>query len=107
MYKISANEYKTRYDWVDKVIHWELCKKLKFAHTCKWYMHSAESILENKTHKLFWDLETETYPLILARRPELVIVNKKKKKRTCRKVIFAVSADHWVKSKESESKIST
>ena len=28
--KIAQKEYKTRHDWVDKVIHWELCKKLKF-----------------------------------------------------------------------------
>ena len=30
-----AQEYKTRYDWVGKVIHWELCKKLKFYHITK------------------------------------------------------------------------
>ena len=24
--------YKTRYDWVRKVIHWEMCKKFKFDH---------------------------------------------------------------------------
>ena len=22
-------EYKTRHDWVEKIIHWELCKKIK------------------------------------------------------------------------------
>ena len=27
MKKISAKEYKTRHDWVVKVIHWELYKK--------------------------------------------------------------------------------
>ncbi len=32
--KLALKEYKTRHDWVDKVIHWELCKKLKL-----WYMH--------------------------------------------------------------------
>ena len=33
--KLAQKEYKTRHDWVDKVIHWELCKKLKFEHTNK------------------------------------------------------------------------
>ena len=28
--KLSQKEYKTRHDWVGKVIHWELCKMLKF-----------------------------------------------------------------------------
>ena len=72
-----AQEYKTRYNWVRKVIHWELYKKFKFDHTNKWYMHNLESILENETHKLLWDFETLTDYLILGRGPDLVIVNKK------------------------------
>ena len=45
----------------------------------------------------------QTHPPILARRPDLIIINKKKKKeRTCRIVDFAVLADHRVKLKESE-----
>ena len=32
-----------------KVIHWELCNKLKFDHSTKWY--KPESVLEKKTHK--------------------------------------------------------
>ena len=39
--------------------------------------------------------------LISARRPELIIINKKK--RTFRTVDFAVLADHRVKVKESEN----
>ena len=31
--KLTQKEYKTRYDWVGKVIHWEMCKKMKFDHT--------------------------------------------------------------------------
>ena len=50
-------EYKTRHDWVRKVTHWELCKKFKFDHTNKWYMHNQESVLENETQSSlkFWD----------------------------------------------------
>ena len=55
--KLAQKEYKTRYDWVGKVIKWELCKELKFDHTNKWYMHNPESILENEMHKLLWDFE--------------------------------------------------
>ena len=32
----KQKDYKTRHDWVGKVIHWELCKKFKFAHPTKW-----------------------------------------------------------------------
>ena len=30
--KLASKKYKTRHEWVGKVIHWELCKKLKFDH---------------------------------------------------------------------------
>ena len=41
--KLAQKEYKTRHDWVNKVIHWEMCKKFKFDHTNKWYVHNSES----------------------------------------------------------------
>ena len=50
--RLAQKEYKTRHDWVGKVIHWELCKKLKFDHMNKWYMYNSKSVLENETHKL-------------------------------------------------------
>ena len=31
--KLAQKEYKTRHDWVGKVIHWEMCKKFKSDHT--------------------------------------------------------------------------
>ena len=33
--RLAQKECKTKHDWVEKVIHWELCKKLKFDHTTK------------------------------------------------------------------------
>ena len=47
--KLAQKEYKTRQDRVGKVIHWEMCKKLKFEHTNKWYMHNLASVLKNDT----------------------------------------------------------
>ena len=38
--KLAQKEYKTRHDWVGRVIHWELCKEFKFDHTNKWYTHN-------------------------------------------------------------------
>ena len=73
--KLAQKEYKARHDWVSKVIHWEMCKKFKFDHTNKWYMHNPAPVLENK---LLWDFNIQTDLLILARRPDLIIINKKK-----------------------------
>ena len=37
--ELAQKEYWTRHDREGKVILWELCKKLKFDHTTKWYIH--------------------------------------------------------------------
>ena len=58
--KLTQKKNKTRHEWVDKVIHRELCKKLKFDYMNKWYMHNPASVLENETHKLLWDFEIQT-----------------------------------------------
>ena len=62
--KLAQKENKTRHDWVGKGIHWEMCKKLKFDHTNKWYMHNPEPVLENNIHKLLWDFDIHTDHLI-------------------------------------------
>ena len=61
-----------------KVIHWEMCKELKFDHTNKWYMHNPTPVLENATHKLQLDFNLQTDHLIPARRPDLITINKKR-----------------------------
>ena len=71
--KLVQKEYKIRHDWVGKVIHWGLCKKFKFDHTNKWYLHNPESVLENETHKLPRDFEIQTDHLISVRRPDVII----------------------------------
>ena len=65
--KLSQKEYKIRYDWVYKVIYWELCKK--FDHTKKWYVRNSAFVLENETYKLLWDFDIGTNHLISTRRP--------------------------------------
>ena len=101
--KLAQEEYKARHDWVGTVIHWLMCKKSKFDHTNKWYMHNPEPVLENDTHKLLWDFDIQTGHPITARRPDLIIINKKTKKKPkkiCKIVDFAVPADHRIKLKE-------
>ena len=84
--KLAQKEYKARHDWVSKVIHWEMCKKFKFDHANKWYMHNPAPVLENDMHKLLWDFDIQTDPLVSARGPDLIIINnnKKKNQQNCR-----------------------
>ena len=65
-------------------------------------MHDPAPVLENDTHKLLWDFNIKTDYPIPARRPDLIIINKKKK--MCKIVDFAVPADHRINLKESENK---
>ena len=83
--KLAQKEYKAKHAWVGKVIHWEMCKKFKFDHTNKWYMHNPASVLENDTHKLRWDFDIQTDHLISAKRPDPIIMNKKRENlQNCR-----------------------
>ena len=74
--KLAQKEYRSRHDWVGRVIHWEMCKKFRFDHTKKWYKHIPASVLENNT--LLWEFEIQTDYLISARRPHRIVINKKR-----------------------------
>ena len=65
-------------------------------------MHNPAPVLENDSHKLLWDFNIQTDPLIPARRPDLIIINKKT--GICKIVDFAVPVDHRINLKESEKK---
>ena len=79
-----------------------MCRKFQFDHTNKWYIYNPAPVQENDTHKLLWDFNIQTDHLIPARRPDLIIINNKKK--ICKIVDFAVPADHRISLKESEKK---
>ena len=63
-------------------------------------MHNPAPVLENYSHKLLWDFNIQTDHLILVRRPDLIIINKKK--RIYKIVDFAVPAGHRINLKECE-----
>ena len=65
-------------------------------------MHNPAAVLENNAHKLIWDFDIHTNHIISARRPDLKVINKKK--RTRKIVDFAVPADYRIKLKECEKK---
>ena len=81
--KLAQKVYTTRHHWVKEVIYCQLCKKMKFDYSNKWHMHKPESVLKNETHKLLWHFEIQMDHLILARLPNLVIINKKQNLPIC------------------------
>ena len=68
-------------------------------------MLNPAPVLENDTHKLIWDFDIQTGHLIATRRPDHIIINKKKKKkRICKIVAFVGPDDHRIKLKEYEKR---
>ena len=66
-------------------------------------MHKPAAVLENDVRKLLLDFNIRTNHLILAWRPDFMMINKKKK-RTCKIVDLALPTKHRVKLKEIEKK---
>ena len=89
----AQKECKTRHEGAVKMILRELCKKLKFHHIGKGYMHKPEWILENEMHKILWKIQTDW-------KTRLRII--KQNKRTYHLVGLSIPTDHWVKIKESK-----
>ena len=65
-------------------------------------MHNPASILENYTHKLIGDFDTQTYHLISARRLDLIKITKNK--RQLAQLGTFLSRLSTIKLKESEKK---
>ena len=55
----------------------------KFGHTIRLLMHNSKSVLEKELDKLLWDFDIRTDHLISARRPDLKIINNKKRDGFC------------------------
>ena len=77
--KLAQEEYKRHHDNVAKKIHWELCKKSGLEHKEKWYEHDPEGMAENEGVKSLWDMNIQCDTVIEARRPDIVIIDKKEK----------------------------
>ena len=78
--KLAQSEYKGRHDRLATAVHWCLAKKFGFAVSGQWYQHRAEESIENDKVKLCWDLNIYTDHVIVATRPDIVVVNKETNK---------------------------
>ena len=98
--KLAQKEYKRRHDNVATAIHWDLSGKCGFERKERWYENVPESVLENEDYKLLWDFSVRTDHEIGARRPDLVIIDKRDK--SCQIIDVAIPEDNGVREKEDE-----
>ena len=73
---MSQTNYQTSMTMGRKMIHWELCKRLNFDDTEKFDRKREESVVENHTHKILWNIEIEIGHPIQTRRLELLLKKK-------------------------------
>ena len=98
--KLAQKEYKRRHDNVEKKVPRDFCKKNGLEHTEKWYEHIPEGVLENEEVKVLWDINVQCDNVIEARRPDIIVINKKGRKGII--IDIAVPADVRVGEKERE-----
>ena len=67
-------------------------------------MNQVSQSNTNNLHTSVWEFDIQTDHLISTRWSDLIIINKRKIKRTCEIMDFSVPADHRIKLKESEKK---
>ena len=88
--KLAQRKYKRRHDNLGKMVHWKLDRKCNFEAGSKWY----------EDYKILWDFSINIDHVIEARRPDLVVVNKKK--RICKIIDFPVPVDSRIQEKEKD-----
>ena len=62
-------------------------------------MYKPKAATGSETNKIHWNIEIQTDYPIQAKRPGLVLINKKKNKRTCHRVYFVLPRDNQKKNK--------
>ena len=97
--KLAQREYKRRHDTVAKLVHWKLCEKHNLERKEKWYEHCPKGAVEDDV-KLIWDINIQCNDIIEARRPGLILVDKKAK--SCIITDVAIPGDCRIREKEIE-----
>lgn len=97
---LAQKEYKRRHDTVAKALHWDILRQKGFPHEPQWYKHDPEAVVENDKFKILWDFTIQTDHIITARRPDIVVIDKQRKK--CQIVDIAIPVDGRIDKKEEE-----
>ena len=98
--KLAQREYKRRHDWVGRRIHWEICRANSIHVKSRWYKHQPEAVIENDSCKILWDFTVQADHFIIARRPDMVFIDKKHHEFQI--IDFAIPYDTRVDTKEVE-----
>ena len=76
--KSVQKEYKHRHDWVRKRVHWDVSRVCGFKVKERWYEYEPEAVMVNDVYRVLWDSSVETDHNIEARRPDMIVEDRKK-----------------------------
>ena len=77
-----------------------MCEKHNFERKEKLYKHCPEGAVEDDDVKIIWDINTQCDNVIEARRPDLILMNKKAK--SCVIIDVSLRGDCRIREKEIE-----
>ena len=77
-----------------------MCEKLNLERKEKWYEHCLEGVVEDDDVKLIWNINIQCDNVMEARRPDLILVEKKAK--SCVIIDVAVPGDCRIREKAIE-----
>jgi hypothetical protein len=77
---LAATDYTNRHNNVAKIVHLALTNKHKLTDTTQpYYTYTPQTVIENNTHKIYWDNPILTDKTITANRPDITLVDKQTK----------------------------
>ena len=95
---LAQREYKRRHDTVAKLVNAKMCEEHNLERKKKWYEHCTEGAVEDDDVELIWDINIQCDNDIEARRPDLILVDKKVK--SCVIINVATPGDCRIREKE-------
>jgi len=98
---LAGKEYTDRHNNMAKIVHSELAKIHKITKTTEpYYMYTPKPVLENNTHKIYYDNQIITDKTIIANRPDITLIDKTNSITYF--IDIAIPGDHNIERKYQE-----
>ena len=79
--KLAPKEYQRRHNHVAKKVNYDFCNKNALERTEKWYEHVLQRAVATEEVKMLSDIKNQCDNVIEARRPDIILIGKKERKR--------------------------
>ena len=101
---LAQREYKRRHDRMGLRVYWEICKKYGMKCSEHWYTECPEKVRKSECgfYEVWWDRPVETTKRLEHNKPDVVIIDRKRKLWTF--IDFSVPNDKNVLLKGEEKK---